>query len=185
MRKATFVTLIGLAAGLGCESGLAPEPAGLGSLLDPDGNAISSFTAGSSASGSGISSGGASLRAMAFTARVGHDGVAGGQYTVILNGNDRRLSGTRGKLMGDITCLRVVGNRAFMAGNTRKDELEALPVPIGGVAIEVVDGGEGAGAVDQVSTIGLYLAVESANQWCATAEPGPTFQAEHGQIQVR
>jgi len=175
------------AAGLtACNTGMAPETASLGSLLDPDGAAVAApFGVASHASGSGISSGNASLRAMTFTANLSADGIPSGQYTVVLNGNDRRLAQTRGKIMGRVTCLRIVGNRAFIAGDTRKDELEAFPLPIGGVAIEVVDGGEGPDAVDLVSPVGPYASVEGANQWCATTGAGPTFQADHGQIQIR
>jgi hypothetical protein len=79
----------------------------------------------------------------------------------------------------------VVGNRAFIAGDTRTNDLEALPIPIGGVVIEVVDGGEGPSAVDEISSIGLFLTLEAADDWCATASPGPTFEAEAGQVQVR
>jgi hypothetical protein len=187
MRSTTFVRLLGIMALAACDSGLEPEPAALGSTLDPDGAPalIAGLGVASSATGSGIISGNASLRAMTFSALAAPDGTVRGQYTVVLNGNERRLAGTRGKLMGEVTCLRVVGNRAFIAGDTKKDDLEALPVPIGGVAIEVVDGGEGPGAVDEVSTIGLYLDLANANAWCEAAEAGPTFQAEHGQVQVR
>jgi hypothetical protein len=187
MRGSSFAGLLTLVALAACESAVAPEPAGLGSTLDPDGapNMISELGVTASATGGGIDSGNGSLRALTFSARVQGARGAQGHYTVILNGNQRRLAGTRGQLMGNVTCLTVVGNRAFIAGDTKKDELEAFPLPIGGVAIEVVDGGEGPGAMDEVSQVGLYLSVEGANQWCQDAVAGPTFPAEHGQVQVR
>jgi hypothetical protein len=186
MRLAKFVGLLGVVASLGCETGLAPESVSHESTLDSDGtSALTLSVAGSRATGSGISSDGASVRAMTFSALADADGVTVGQYNLVLNGNARRIAGARGHLQGNVTCLRVVGNRAFIAGDARTDDLEAFPLPVGGVAIEVVDGGEGPGSVDEISSIGLFAALESANDWCATTGPGPTFQAEHGQVQVR
>jgi hypothetical protein len=184
-----FVAIVVVSVFTACESSVAPDASNLGSTLDPDGArapaSIANLGVVSSATGSGISSVGASVRAMTFSARERTGGEVRGEYTLVLNGNDRRIAGTRGKLMGTVTCLKVVGDRAFIAGDTRKDDLESFPLPVGGVAIEVVDDGEGPDAEDQISAVGLFATVEGANAWCEDAVAGPTFQADHGQVQVR
>jgi hypothetical protein len=184
-----FVGVVGVAVLSACESSVAPDTSELGSTLDPDGArapaSIANLSVVSSATGSGISSVGASVRVMTFSARERAGGEVQGEYTLVLNGDDRRIAGTRGKLMGTVTCLKVVGDRAFIAGDTRKDDLEAFPLPVGGVAIEVVDDGEGPDAEDQISAIGLFATLDGATAGCEDAVPGPTFQADHGQVQVR
>ena len=125
------------------------------------------------------------VRKFTVTANGMSDGSASGRYNLVLGSADLQLR-------GGVSCVNVVGNRAFVGGDVDPGYLAKIfPPPIAaqitGVALELVDHGEGPGAApDEVSRIGLFLANPDGPQdWCDAAEPGPVDPIDFGNIQVR
>ena len=128
------------------------------------------------ATGSDISNREHGVRQLTFTARTHADGSTSGEYNFTTEGNYRQLRGT-------IVCMRVSGDRVFLVGDVRHDRLTDFPLPVGGVAIEAVDGGNGPG-MDQISFLGLAPDTESLMEWCESGPPGPVSPLEHGHIRI-
>lgn len=89
------------------------------------------------ASGSGHFHDDQSKRTFTFTARKRIDGSTTGSFNVVI----QSAAGTR-QIDGAITCLRVIGNEAWVGGVNSTGAA---------IAFRVVDAGEGGGSVDQVS----------------------------------
>lgn len=124
-----------------------------------------------------------SLRRFTISA-IGHaDGSASGQYNLVIGPNDIAVHGT-------VTCVNVVGNRAFVGGTVDRALLPYPPeivAQITGVAIELVDNGTGPDApADEISSTAFYLNMpEGPQQWCDDATPGGVGPIEQGNITVR
>lgn len=107
------------------------------------------------------------------------DGSVSGHYNVVTAGGAH--------VEGVVTCINVVGDRAFIGGTFRNGP--PLPFTPVGVAIEVVDGTP-TGASDQISGVGIFAAELGATeadvqQYCDTAIPGPVSPIDLGSITVR
>jgi hypothetical protein len=170
------VLLAALVASLaGCDTPTGPR-AELGSTLDPDGNhANLQMGVVASANGSSISQREKGVRQLTFSAAKHADGRITGQYNFTTEGNFRQLRGS-------IVCMRVEGNRAFLVGDVKHDRLSDFPLPVGGIAIEAVDGGQ---TGDAISQIGLAPSTESLMEWCTSGAAGPVDSVDNGQVQIR
>lgn len=121
------------------------------------------------------------LRRFTVNARLHADGRATGHYNFV------GASGLH--IEGVVTCLNVVGNRAFIGGTFRNAQ-PPPPFTAVGVAIEVVDGGAGPNAIDQVGPLGLFAAELGATEadvqaYCDDAIVGPVTTIDLGSIRVR
>lgn len=128
------------------------------------------------ATGSDISHRAQGVRQLTFTARMHAGGSVSGEYNFTTEGNFRQLRGS-------IVCMRVSGDRVFLVGDVRHDRLTDFPLPVGGIAIEAVDGGNEPGA-DQISFLGLAPDTQSLQEWCESGPPGPVSPLEHGSIRI-
>lgn len=121
------------------------------------------------------------LRRFVVNAQLHADGTASGHYNFV------GASGLH--IEGVVTCVNVVGNRAFIGGTFRNAQ-PPPPFTAVGVAIEVVDGGSGPGAVDQVGPLGLFAAELGATEadvqaYCDDAIVGPVTTIDLGSIVVK
>jgi hypothetical protein len=116
------------------------------------------------------------LRTFAFTARRHGEGSVRGEWQLL----NRALGA---KAHGNITCVTVVGNQAWLGGTT-----ERIGGGTGGeVGWRIVDNGSGATApADQISLAFVGREPGFAADYCATAplEPG-LFDVEAGNLQIR
>ena len=131
-----------------------------------------------SASGHANLTQGGELRTLSFVAIRHGDGQVSGQWELNNRANDTRLHGS-------VTCLTVIGNRAWIGGIT--DQSTNPTTPEGsGVSWRVVDNGEGAEAPpDQLSLTFVNLAPGVPELRCRNAPPYPVLPVEAGNIQVR
>lgn len=121
------------------------------------------------------------LRRFNVNAQKHADGTVTGHHNIVT------ASGLH--IEGVVTCLNVVGNRAFIGG-TFRNAMPAPPFTAVGVAIEVVDGGGGPAAVDQISPFGIFAAELGATEadvqaYCDDAIPGPVSPIDMGSINVK
>jgi len=121
---------------------------------------------------------GGELRTLSFAAIQHADGRVTGQWELNNRANDTRLHGS-------VTCLTVIGNRAWIGGIT--DQSNNPGTPEGrGVSWRVVDNGEGADSPpDQLSLTFTNLAPGVPELRCRNAPPYPLMPVEAGNIQVR
>jgi len=118
------------------------------------------------------------LRRFTVNAQKHTDGTVTGHYNLVA------ASGLH--IEGVVTCLNVVGDRAFIGGTFRNAQ-PAPPFTAVGVALEVVDGGSGPAAVDQISPLGIFAAELGATEadvqaFCDDAVPGPVSPIDLGSI---
>lgn len=121
------------------------------------------------------------LRRFTVNAELHADGTVTGHYNFV------GASGLH--IEGVVTCMNVVGNRAFIGGTFRNAQ-PPPPFTAVGVAIEVVDGGRGPGAIDQVGPLGLFAAELGATEadvqaYCDDAIEGPVTTIDEGSFTVR
>jgi len=112
-------------------------------------------------------------RTFAFTAIRYADGTVSGRWE------------RYGIFHGDVLCLTVVGNQAWIG--TLDDDTPPIS-PFAGTegGFRVVDNGEGANATpDQMSFQFVDQAAGFAADYCATTPAGPAFLAGVGNIQVK
>jgi len=165
------MALIGTVAMLGCDQPAAPT-------MTPSLSAAGITAA--SVTGSGhITREDGSKRHFTISAIGRAEGTATGEYNLV--------SGSGAVLLhGSITCLTVIGNRAFAGGTVDRFNLD-FGVPLFGVAIELVDNGEGKGAPpDEISNV--FFFVNSPNeiqQYCDDHPLGPVMPIDDGNISVR
>lgn len=118
------------------------------------------------------------LRNFTIAATKAADGSVRGHYNL--------LTATGTHVKGTITCLNVVGDRAFVGGTWESNP--EFPFEIVGVALEFVDGGNGANAVDQISSLGFYPAdffdETDVQAYCDDALEGPVMPIDLGSIRV-
>ena len=120
------------------------------------------------------------LRRFTINAQKQADGSVTGHHNIVT------ASGLH--IEGVVTCLNVVGDRAFIGGTFRNAQ-PAPPFTAVGVALEVVDGGSGPAAVDQISPFGIFAAELGATEadvqaFCDDAVPGPVSPIDLGSITV-
>jgi hypothetical protein len=183
-RSVRLVPLVALL--VACDTGVEPR---LGSTLDPDGVALAASVLEARSATDAFVTGGAwrdadpgedrSIRHFSISANR-HGGRLTGGYNLVLGSSDIVVR-------GDVTCLTVAGNRAWVGGSI--DEAE-LPFPpeiidqITGIAVELVDNGNGSG-VDELSDLFLFLAQPGGPQaFCDAAVPGPVRPIDRGNYQV-
>ena len=170
-RWTAFICAAALAA---CRSGTEPTSTNLAPSLDRDGGG----RVVQSATGAGHFTIGGELRTFAFTAQKHADGSVTGQYQLINRASDARVH-------GEVTCLSVVGNRAWIGG-VQKNGSEGFPEGLEN-GFRVVDNGEGANdPPDQLSLMFVNAPPGFAQAYC-NARPAapPLFPIEGGNIQVR
>jgi hypothetical protein len=178
MRKISSWTTMLFAVVLAACGGSAPSATAAKS-------AAASTTLGSgpvvqSATGAGHFTISGELRTFSFTALKYADGSVQGQYEL-----DSRVSGT--KIHGNVTCLVVVGNHAWVGGvQDHSSDNTAFP-PGGENGFQTVDNGEGANAPpDQLSLMFINGPAGFAQAYCdAQADAPPLSDIEGGNIQVR
>jgi hypothetical protein len=169
-RHAVLVVLTG-AVLLACDSQEATAP-----TVSPSetANVVASVT------GSGhITREDGSKRHFTISALRRADGAASGEYNLVSGSGSVRLHGT-------VTCLTVVGNRAFIGGTIDAFNID-FGVPLFGVAIELVDNGEGAAAApDEISNVFFFVnGPEEIQEYCDDHPIGPVMPIDDGNISVR
>lgn len=112
---------------------------------------------------------------VAFNAQVDANGVAKGEAQ--LTSHD-----TGYKVHGDVTCLRVVNNQAWIGVVLTQSNVDFAPVGSQWV-FTVVDNGQGSKALDLDKT-SCWAGVESA-AFCGTMPPLAVFDWTNGNVQVK
>jgi hypothetical protein len=158
---------------LACDPSAPPDPTGL-----PRPNASSQGVV-QSATGSGHFESGGELRTFAFSAVQRADGTVQGEWQVV----SRVGAGT--KLHGDVVCVSVLGNRAWVG--TRIESSDNPVVVIGSEGgFRVVDNGEGNDPPDQTSVAFFNGPAGFAQNYCNNRPAAPPLNAVlNGNIQVR
>ena len=109
------------------------------------------------------------------------DGEVRGTYNLEMTGPETPV-----RVKGDITCLVVIGNSAYVGGDVDRFDANPFPTVPQGVAVEIIDNGEGGDAPpDLLSLAGFYPTQQGALDYCAAAAPGPVFATEQGNFQVQ
>ena len=121
---------------------------------------------------------GGELRTFSFAAIRHGDGRVTGEWELNNRANNTRLHGS-------VTCLTVIGNRAWIGGITEQSNNPGT-VEGRGVSWRVVDNGEGANdPPDLTSLTFTNLAPNVPELRCRNAPPYPLMPIEGGNIQVR
>ena len=129
-----------------------------------------------SATGSGHYFSGGEMRTFAFSAVEHRDGSASGQFEIVIHAIDRHIQAS-------VTCVRVRNDTAWVAGVVTKTNHPA--VIVGRVSyFWAVDGGEGAGAEDKVSTARINDRVGEDARFCALM-PDEQFSGLPGNVVLR
>jgi hypothetical protein len=131
-----------------------------------------------SATGAGHFTVGGELRTFSFTALKYADGTVEGEYEL-----KSRLTGAR--IHGDVTCLSVVGNLAWIGGR-QENASDGFPPGLEN-GFRVADNGEGANdPPDQMSLMFVNAPPGFAQAYCNARPPAPPLNPiESGNIQVR
>lgn len=118
------------------------------------------------------------LRNFAIAATKAADGSVGGHYNLV--------TATGLHVKGTITCLNVVGDRAFVGGTWESNP--EFPFEIVGVALEFVDAGDGPDAGDAISQLAFFPAdffdETDVRAFCDDALEGPVVPIDLGSIRV-
>ena len=161
---AGFVLMINRAS-----AGSGPSANGQGTLIQPDEN------------------GNAVRRQFSFSAQTRPDGTVKGNAVL----HNPAFTGTNGKqpyqLQIDVSCLKVIGNIAFMGGTTRRTNDPSL---VDAVYFSVEDNGEPGKGVDRISRVFFFdddPNTQGDPQLCQNNVVGdfPLEPIESGNIQVR
>jgi hypothetical protein len=130
-------------------------------------------------------------RTFSFNAKLNADGSASGQANLV----SRNFTGANGNspyhLQIDVSCMKVVGNIAFVGGIVTNTNDTGGGVYTGAVYFSVQDNGEpGKGGVDKISRVAFFDADPDTvgdPQLCqfATNVDLPLEPIENGNIQVR
>lgn len=123
------------------------------------------------------------------------DGSVSGQYDLELGPLDLlkefEVAPPLLRFHGTITCMTVIGNSAYLGGTVDSHingELFFGRDDFTGVAIELIDNGNGPDAVpDEISSLFVYLpsSTGTPQDYCDDPAPGPVFPIEQGNISVR
>jgi hypothetical protein len=159
----------------GCDSGLEPTAA---TAPGPPLFNKGSGPVVQSATGAGHFTVGGELRTFSFTALKYADGTVEGEYEL-----KSRLTGAT--IHGDVTCLSVMGNLAWIGG-VQEHGSEGFP-PGGENGFRVADNGEGANdPPDEMSLMFVNAPPGFAQLYCNARPPAPALNPiEGGNIQVR
>ncbi len=132
-----------------------------------------------SATGSGHFTVDNELRTFSFTALRYADGTVQGEYELFNRASDVRIH-------GDVTCLSVMGNLAWIGGVQEQSSSDAFP-PGGENGFRVSDNGEGANEPpDEISLMFVNAPPGFAQAYCNGRVPAPPLvPVEAGNIQVR
>lgn len=179
-----FRALLGilLVAGLaGCEPGTSTDS------LAPDLPVTAKAAVVASATGSGhhyVESFDGGWRTWSFTARAQSDGTVGGRFEVH-NRSRPDVDNRKHFLAGPITCLSVVGNRAWIGG-----VVDQASGAVKGYRIRfsVIDNGEGRGVIDQITGMSPRNPDEFPDadlDFCREMPAWELRDVEAGNIQVR
>lgn len=129
------------------------------------------------ATGSGVRTG--SIRHLQFSANGKADGSVSGQFNLTFEGSGNF------RVHAEVTCLRVVGNQAWIGGVNKSSTNPAFVGLESGFLVE--DNGEGANAApDRVSLMFVNLPPGGAALVCAggTAVDGTLADIDQGNVQV-
>jgi hypothetical protein len=109
------------------------------------------------------------------------DGRVTGTYSLEMAGPESPV-----RVRGNITCLVVDGSSAYIGGDVSRFDDNPFPTVPGGMAVEIIDNGEGAGAdPDLLSPAFFTETQQEILDYCAAPGPGPVFATEQGNFQVR
>lgn len=133
-----------------------------------------------SATGSGHFTAGGELRTFTFSAIKQADGTVSGEWQVVSR------VGNGAHLHGSVTCLSVVGNRAWIGTVIESSDNPVVVIGSEG-GFRVVDNGEGQGEPpDQTSLAFINGPPGFAQNYCNNMPAAPPLNAvEDGNIQVR
>ena len=129
------------------------------------------------ATGSGVRT--ESIRHLQFSAIAKADGSVSGQYNLTFEGSGNN------RVHAEVTCLRVVGNQAWIGGVIKSSNIPARVGREGGFLVE--DNGEGRGAApDRVSLMFVNLPPGGAAVVCAggTGVGATLADIDKGNVQV-
>ena len=170
-RWTTIVCAVVLA---GCDGAIEPTATAPSPLLGRGSGPVVQ-----SARGAGHFTVGGEWRTFSFVALKYADGTVQGEYELF-----SRLTGNR--IHGDVTCLSVSGNLAWIGGVQEHSNNEAFP-PGGENAFRVADNGEGAkDPPDEMSLMSVNGPPGFAQAYCNGRPPFPALNPiEAGNIQVR
>jgi hypothetical protein len=169
-----MLPVVALLIASGCDS--SRTPVGIGPGLEPDGNVLPSTAVSAGATGSGHYMSGGELRTFAFSAVGKADGSASGQYEIVIHAIDRFLH------VG-VTCMVVRNDTAWVAGIIERTNHPAIIE--GSVSyFWAVDGGEGADAVDKVSTARINDAAGEDRRFCSLT-PDEAFSGLPGNVVLK
>lgn len=169
-----WTMILGAVVFAGCDSAVEPTAATAPSLSQGSGPVVQSAT------GAGHFTVGGELRTFSFTALKHADGTVQGEYELF-----SRLTGAR--IHGDVTCLSVVGNRAWIGGRQEHSQDDALFPPGLENGFRVADNGEGANdPPDEMSLMFVNATPGFAQNYCNARFLAPPLNPiEAGNIQVR
>ena len=150
---------VGVAAPAYLEGGVVASVQGSGHIKQPDGGS----------------------RVFTLNAATYADGRVTGTYTLETTGPETPI-----RVKGNVTCLVVDGSSAFIGGDVDRFDANPFPTVPGGIAVEIIDRGEGAGAdPDLLSPAFFTETQQEVLDYCAAPAPGPVFETEQGNFQVR
>jgi hypothetical protein len=162
-----------------CDGGSAPPATVARASAEPTTLSQGSGPVVQSATGAGHFTVGGDLRTFSFTALKYADGTVQGQYELF-----SRSAGTR--IHGDVVCLSVVGNHAWVGGS-QDHSIDDVAFPPGlENGFQTVDNGEGTSdPPDQLSLMFINAPAGFAQAYCdAQADAPPLNDIEGGNIQV-
>ena len=128
------------------------------------------------ATGSGHYFSGGEMRTFAFSAVAHRDGTASGNFEIVIHAIDRHIQ-------AEVTCLSVRNDTAWVAGVVTKTNHPAV-IPGRVSYFWTVDGGEGVGAEDKVSTARINDAVGEDARFCSIM-PDEAFSRLPGNVVLR
>lgn len=128
------------------------------------------------ATGSGHYFSGGEMRTFAFSAVDHGDGTASGNFQIVIHAIDRYVQ-------AGVTCLTVRNDTAWIAGIITKTNHPAV-IPGTVSYFWTVDGGEGAGAEDKVSTARINDAAGEDARFCSIT-PDEAFSGLPGNVVQR
>ncbi|MEO6056079.1 MAG: hypothetical protein ABIQ49_04495 [Gemmatimonadales bacterium] len=120
-------------------------------------------------------------RIFTLSARKYADGTVSGTYNLEIAGHDTPV-----RVKGNITCLVVAGSSAYIGGDVDRFDTNPFPTVPGGIAVEIIDNGEGGGASrDLLSPAFFTETQQEVLDYCADPAPGPVSPTDRGNFQVR
>jgi hypothetical protein len=128
------------------------------------------------ATGSGHYFSGGEQRTFSFSAVEHADGSASGQFEIVIHAIDRYIQAS-------VTCVTVRNDTAWVAGVVTKTNHPAV-IPGRVSYFWAVDGGEGAGTEDKVSTARINDAVGEDARFCSIT-PDEAFSGLPGNVVQR